>query len=191
MSDGPFKHLRLSSRWKRFAAAACNDAVDSTELGALANDALVHEILTDDNQALLRDLAAYARGRQLDLDPQPTVDTIFGSHPKTAFSDILQREMAFRLADHMTPAAASETAVEAAFHDHTCKARTHIQEECIRALECGELTQDQYDCTLTQANATFDSLAESDICDALRAGDRTAFKDDVSRRIGLDDGPNL
>ena len=191
MSDGPFKHLRLGSPWKRFAAASCNNAVDTTERCALAKDALMREILTDENRALLRDLRAYTRCGQLDFEPRSPVDTIFRSHPKTAFGDILQREMAFRVADQMTPDAAFERALEASVHEHIGKAKSRIREEYIRALECGELTQDQYDCTVTQANATFDALAETDICDALREGDRNAFKDDVSKRTGLDEGPNL
>ena len=191
MSDGPFRHLRLSTHWKRLVAAACNDAVDQFERCGLAKDALTREILTDENSALLREIRAYARCGQLDMDPNSPVDTIFGSHPKTAFGDILQSQMAFRVADHMTPDVALDRALEASVHEHTAKAKSRILDECIRALECGELTQDQYDRMVAHVNATFDALTETDICDALSAGDRNAFKADASKRTGLDEGPKL
>ena len=191
MPDGPFKHLRLSSRWKRFAAAAHNDAVDSTELSALAKDALVHEILTDANQALLSDLRAPDSEGQLELYPHFSVDSIFLRHNKTPLSDILQREMAFRLAEQMPSSAAFDGALEAATHDQIGRARTRLQDECTRAVESRELTHKQYDRTATRTNSTFNKLRESDICDALRVGNRNAFKDDVSKKTDLDEGPKL
>ena len=53
------------------------------------------------------------------------------------------------------------------------------------------MTHDQYDRTVTRANAAFGELSESDVCDALHAGDKNAFQRDVSKKTGLDDGPSL
>ena len=191
MPDGPFKHLRLSSSWKRFAAAAHNDTVDSTELSALVKDALVREILADENQALLSDLRAPDSEGQLELYPHISVDSIFRRYNKTALSDILQREMAFRLADQMPSNAAFDRALEAATHEQIGRALIRLLDEFTRAVELRELTHEQYDRMATRTNATFDELRESDICDALRAGNRNAFKDDVSKKIDLDEGPKL
>lgn len=191
MSDGPFKNTRLGSRWKRFAAATYNDAVDDTDRYALASDALTHEILTAENQSLLSDLQAYTKGPQLDLDSLSSIEGIFGDHSKTAFGDRIQREMAFRMGDHTTLSDAFEQALEASVDDQINRARSRIQEECIRARECGELRQQEFDDTVNRATAAFDGLSKSNIYDAVRAGDKNAFKKYVSKKTGLDEGPNL
>ncbi len=190
MTDGPFNNLKLGSRWKRFAEAVQNDGVDETERCDLASDALVHEILTQ-NQALLASLQAYLRRDQLDLDVLSRVESIFNSHSRTPFADNLQKELTCRLSEQMAPDAAFGQALEAAVGNQISEARNRIEEECIRARECGEMWRDQFDCTVTQASATFDALATDPICDALRAGNKNAFKDAVSRKQGLDEGPSL
>lgn len=191
MSDGPFRNLKLGNRWKRFAEAVQNDAVDASERRALALDALVHEILTDSNQALLADLQAHVRREQLDFDPLSSAESIFNGHSKTPFADILQKELAFRLSEQKQANSALDQAIEASVRDHISEVRNRIEEECIRARESGEMQQDQFDQTVTQASAIFDSLAPDEICDALRAGDKKAFKDAVSKKDGLDEGPSL
>jgi len=44
---------------------------------------------------------------------------------------------------------------------------------------------------VTEANAAFDALSKNEICDALRAGDKNTFKGAVSRKEGVDEGPDL
>lgn len=191
MTDGPFTNLRLDSRWKRFAESVQNDAVSESERCALASDALVREILTDLNQALLADLEAYVWQEQLDIDPRFSVERIFDRHSKTPFADILHRELTYLLDGQMRSDAAFGQALEASVSDQISEARNRIEEECIRARESGEMRQSQFDRTVTEASAAFDALAEDEICKALRAGDKNAFKEAVSKKEGLDEGPNL
>ena len=191
MTDGPFKNLKLARDWKRFAEAAHNDTVDIAQRCALAAHALLGEILTEDTRALLNDLLAYQRQPQLDMDPLSSFESIFDSHTKTAFSDTLRRQMAFRLGDGMVPGAAIGEALEASVDDQIGKARNRIHEECIHARETGEIRQEQLERTITRANEAFDTMPGDDICDALRAGDHNAFKIPASKRKGLDEGPGL
>lgn len=191
MTDGPFKNLKLGSRWKRFAEAVQNDAVDSAQCCALASDALVREILTDTNQVLLADLQAYSGREQLDFDPSSSIESIFNGHSKSPFADTLQKELAFRLSEQIAPDVAIGQALEASVGDQISEARNRIEEECIRARESGEMRQDQFDRTVNHASAAFNALAKNEICNALRAGDKNAFKDAVSKKEGLDEGPSL
>ena len=191
MSDGPFKNFRLGRHWKRFAAAAHNDAVDPAERGALACDALTNDLLTDENRALQSDLHALVRRPQLEFDPTHSVDITFRSHSKTAFGDTLQRELAPRVSDQMPLEKALACALRAAVHGHATRARSRIEEECLHSRESREMTQDQCDRTVIRVNETFDALSESDICDAVRAGHKNAFQRAVSKKTGLDDGPSL
>jgi hypothetical protein len=191
MTDGPFNNLKLGSCWKRFAEAVQNDAVDEAVRCAVASDALLREMLTEETETLLADLHTYGHQEQLDFDPLSSVENIFNGHSKTPFADTLQKELAFRLSEQMLPDAAITQAVEATVGHQISGARSRIEEECIRARESGEMRQDQFDRTVREANAAFDALAKDKICDALRAGDRTAFTSAVSKKEGLDEGPGL
>lgn len=191
MTDGPLKNFKLGSRWKRFAEAAQNDAVDNAERCALASDALVHEILTDDARALLVDLYDYVSRKQLDFDSLGSVESIFNSHSKTPFTDTLQKELVFRLAEQTPTDVAIGQALEASVGSQISEARNRIEEECIRARETGEMRQNEFDRTVTQVSAAFDALAKDEICHALCSGDKNAFKDAASKKEGLDEGPCL
>ena len=191
MPDGPHNNLKLDRRWKRFAEASNNDAANGGERRALAAHALVREVLTDDTRTLLADLLDYANRPQLDLAPRSSVQRIFSRHPKSAFGDTLLREVVVRLSDQCTPDAAIGEALEASVEDHIRKAKIRLEEECIRARECREMREDQFDCMVTRANAAFDGLPRRAICDALRKGDRDAFRGAASKRKGLEEGPGL
>ena len=191
MSDGPFKNLRLSNDWRRFAAAAGNDAADGKHRCDLASHALVREILTDDNQALLNDLQAYSCERQLDFDPASSVESIFRRHSKTAFGDTLHKELAFRLGHQMQAGSVMEEALKASIENQSSKARKRLEEECIRARESGEMQQGDFDRTVTHANEAFDALTKDEIYDAIYARDPNAFKIATSKKRGLDEGPSL
>lgn len=191
MSDGPFKNLKLGTRWKRFAEAVQNESFDSSACCALASHALMHEILTDSFRAILAALQAYASRKQLDLDPSSSVGSIFNDHMKTPFSDTLQKQIAFRLSDQVAPADAVRQALEASVNEHSSDARNRIVDEFIRARETGEIRQDQYSHAVNNVKAIFGSLAKNEVCEALHVGNKNAFKDAVSKKQGLDEGPPL
>lgn len=191
MSDGPFKNLKLGKRWKRFAEAVQNEAFDSSVCCALASHALMHEILTDDFRATLAALQAYASRNQLDLDPVSSVESVFNDHMKTPFSDILKKQVAFRLSDQVTPADAVRQALEASVSEHSCDARNRIVDEFIRARETGEIRKEQYFKAVNNVKAIFGLLAKNAVFEALHVGNKNAFKDAVSKKQGLDEGPPL
>lgn len=190
MSDGPFKNLKLNKRWKRFAEAVQNDAFDRAECCAMASNALVHEILTDGVQTLLADLQDYASLKQLDLDPLSSIESIFNVHMKTPFTDTLQKEVALCLCE-AAPSDAARQALKAAVTEQISEAMNRVEEECIRAREAGEMWQDQFQLTVKQARATFNALDINGICEALLAGNKNAFKNAVSKKVGLEEGPPL
>lgn len=191
MSDGPFRNFALGKRWKRFATAAHNPVVGPAERCALACDALANDLVTDANRALLDDLNALVLRPQLEFESMNSVDNTFDRHSKTPFADALQRDLAPRISDRIPLSSALDYAARDAVHDQTDRARSRIKEECLRSRASGEMTQDQYDRTVAQANAAFDALPESDVLDALRAGDKNAFQCSAAKKSGLDDGPSL
>lgn len=191
MPDGPHKNLKLDWRWKRFAGTLHNDAADDGERSGLASHALVREILTEDNPALLAELTRYAQQPQLDLVPEDSVQRIFSKHRRSAFSGTLEKEVTFRLHDGSPPDAALEEALRASVDDQLRKASDRIEDECICGYVRGEMRKDQYLCMVDRANAIIDGLSRPAICDALRNGDKDAFAGAASKRKGIDEGPKL
>lgn len=192
MSDGPFKNLKLGKRWKLFAEAVQNDAFDSAERCALASDALVREILTDNVKALLIELQAYAGRVQLDFATTLScIEDIFNRHSKTSFTDTLQKEVAFRVSEHMVLPDAIKQAVSAAVREQISEVKSRIIEECICKRDFGGMWQDQFNRTVRESSAILNDLATDEICDALLARNKKAFKAAVSKKVGLDEGVSL
>jgi hypothetical protein len=191
MSDGPFKNLKLGHRWKRFAEAAQNDAFDSSECYAMASDALVREILADDLPSLLRSLQSFASDGQMDLDPSSSVERIFNLHNKSQFADDLQKTMSFHLNDKKEPDDALKQALNESVVNQTNAVKNHINEECIRAFESAEMKRDQFELAIKRSSEILDKINIDDICSAIFANDKNAFKKAVSKKDGLDEGPNL
>lgn len=191
MPDGPHKNLKLDRHWKRFAATLHNDAADDSERSGLASHALVREILSHDNRALLAALIGYAQQPQLDLVPEDPVQRIFSKHGRSAFSDILEKEVTFRLRDGSPPDAALEEAIKASVDDHIWKAKHRIEDECICGYARGEMQEDQSHSMVDRATAVLDRLPRPAICDAIRNADKDAFVAAASKRKGIDEGPKL
>jgi len=191
MSDGPFKNLKLGKCWKRFVEAVQSDAFGHAYCCALASDALLDEILTNAVKTIVADLVAFGSRVQLDLVPLTSVEEIFNRHSKSAFTDTLQKEVACRVSDQMACSDAIKEAIGAAVSDHIGEVKNRIEEESIRSLEFGKMRQDQFYRIVNQSNAIFASLASNEVCDALLACDKKAFKDVVSKKVGLDEGPSL
>ena len=190
MTDGPFKNLQLAKRWKRFAEAVQNDAVGMAERCALAGDAVVHEILTDDTKSLLTDLQAHLCQGQLDLDPLPPIENNYNCHSQSPFADTLQKELAFRLKGQLSGDPLVE-AVEASVTHHISDVQSRIEEECIKSHETGDMRRDQFDRAIAQTKLALDALDLPQLSDAIRAGDRDAYKNAASKKDGLDEGPNF
>lgn len=190
MSDGPFKNLKLDSRSKRFAEAVQNEAVDQETRCALAHDAILNGILGE-NQPLLRALQSYGQDGQLDLDPSASIKGIFDSHPKSEFADHLQREVGLRLHEGETSLIAINNGLEAALETSIGEFRTRTYEACLEAYGSGEMRKDQLDRFVDGRDRALQGINRSRIFDALKQGDKGAFKQDIKKREGLDEGPKL
>jgi len=191
MSDGPFKNLRLAKRWRKVVEAAYNDAFDQAECCAIASDAILHDVLTDSFRALLSALKSYVGQSQMDMDPWSSIERIFNDFSKDQFTDILQKEMAYRSGGNCSHREALEQALASSVSEQTNISRTRIQEECIHLCEIGEMKQGQLNYTIDRINTIFESLDRQNICEAILACNKHAFKEAVAKKDGLDEGPSL
>lgn len=190
MTDGPFKNLKLDSRSKRFAEAVQTDAVDHETRCALANDAILRGILRE-TQALIRALRAYGQDGQLDLDPKASIKAIFDACPKSEFGDHLQREIGLRLHEGEASQVAIDNGLGAALESGIGEFRTRTHEACLEAHQSGEMRKDQFDRFVEGSNQALQGIDRNRILEALKEGNRGAFKEDVKKKEGLDEGPKL
>lgn len=190
MTDGPFKNLKLDSRSKRFAEAVQNDAEDQETRCAFANDAILHGILRE-SQAIIGSLQEYGKGGQLDLDPKASIKAIFDACPKSEFADHLQREIAFRLHEGDQSQAAIDNGLEAALENGIGEFRTRTHEACLEAHRNGDMRKDQFDRFVEGSNQALEGIDRPRILAALKECNKSAFKQDVKKKEGLDEGPKL
>jgi transcriptional antiterminator Rof (Rho-off) len=190
MTDGPFKNLRLDRRSKRFAEAVQNDAVDLETRRAYANDAILNSILRE-NEALLSALQAYSQDGQFDLVPNISVKGIFDDHPKSEFADHLHREVSFRLDEGQMYQAAINNGLKAALENSIREFKTRTHEACLEARGSGEMRMDQLDRFVVGSNQALESIDRQRMMEALWKCDKGAFKQDVRKKEGLDEGPRM
>src|SRR6056297_2432903 len=170
MTDGPFKNLKLDSRSKRFAEAVQNEAEDHETRCALANHAIVGGIISG-NKGLIRDLHSYGQSGQLDLDPKGLIKSIFDANPKSEFADHLQRDVSLRLYEGEPFRDAIKNSFEACMN--------------------GPMHKDQFDRLIGGSNDVIKSLDRPRILHAITNCNKDAFKQDVKKKEGLDEGPRL
>ena len=192
MSDGPFKNLRLSKHWKKFAKAAYNDAFDLSECHALVSHAIVQDILTDPVRALFLVLKSRLAQRQTEMDPLSLIDRIFAEYSKGQFVDILQKEMVYCVSvDSTFSNEIFKQALTSALDEQINISRAHFQDECILIHEIGGMKKGQLDRTIDRSVMVFDSLDRKGICDAIFACNKDVFKKATAKKNGLDEGPSL
>jgi len=192
MTDGPYKNLKLDSRSKRFAEAVQNEAEDHVTRCALASDAILNGTLSE-NEGLIRDLQNYGKSGQLDLDldPDGSIKRIFDAHPKSEFSDHLQREFCLRLYEGEPSHGAISNSLEATLETSIGEFRTRIHEAGLEAQREGPMYKDQFDRLIEGSNHVIECLDRSRILEAIKKCDKKAFKQDIKKKQGLDEGPRL
>lgn len=190
MSDGPFKNLKLDARSKRFAEAVANDSFDDDMRCALASDAIVNSILQE-NSELLRSLRSYAQELQLEFNPHARVDAIFGAHRTSQFADHLHRQIGFVISEGVDPHAAIRRGLEEAVVACVGEFRTRMQEAWLEARETGGLRHNEVNDHFERIDLAVAQLNRQRIAEALWNVAKDAFQQDVKKKDGLDEGPEL
>ena len=188
MTDGPFKNSKLEKCWRRVVEAVQNDAPSPAECGALVSDALTRHLFNVENVKALQELCNHLGQSQLDLDPLGPVEAIFDKYEKTRFLDALRKELLCRTADSEFPQDAFALALTAVVDKEKGELRSRLQEEFICAQEAGEIGSHATERALDKIDAAFDLVDSDKVSDALLAGAKDAFKNDLNNGDGVEDG---
>ena len=190
MTDGPFKNAELSSRWKQYGKDLVSDAASSDERVAQACHSILGDVDMNTLGLLLSALEAHAHQAQVDLDPVSSFEAIFESHSKSPFTDVLQKHLIANLRDQAPPGRALDEALPSAVADLTDTTRNRLDEECIRARDRSDMTQENCRKGIERNHEAFERINPSKLCSALMSGNRHAFKEATRKKVGVDEGPD-
>ena len=114
MADGPDKDLAPNATSKQFYEGSINGFEDQDTLYARGGDACL-SYLSDADWSLIAELNADGQSEQpsLDLSPNKEIEDIFTRHPRSPFSDDLQRERRARTTEGQPSQSASDGALRA------------------------------------------------------------------------------
>ena len=191
MTDGPFKNLPLDRRSKRFAEAVQNETVDQETRCALANDAILKNIMFENQRLVPALLQDFGQDGQLLLEPMSSIEGIFDDCPKSQFADHWQRETSLQLKSGEAPLRAINVGLEAALATSINEFRTRIQEAGLEARRERGMWKDQLKLLIEGCNLALEGIDRGRIIEALSNNDKDAFEHDMRKKDGLDEGPQL
>lgn len=188
MTDGPFRNAELSSRWKRYGRDLVSDAVSLEERVAQAYHSMIRDIDMKAFRPLLGDLKGYVGRSQMDLNPVSAIETIFDNHPVSPLADSLQRNLIANLRDQIAIEQVLNQSLNSMAREWIDTIKNRMDEECIRARECGDMRLDDYKKGVERNRETFAAIKTSEICDALSTGNKRAIGR-AAKKSGVDEGP--
>ena len=190
MTDGPFKNAELTSRWKQYGKDLVSDAASSDERVAQACHSILGEIDMNALCPLIDALTTRAHQAQVDLDPVSSFEAVFKKHGNSPFVDTIQKHLMANLRDQGPVAVALDQALANAVADLVNITKNRLDEECIRACDRRDMSQESCRKGIERNREAFEGINQRELCNALRFGDRHAFKEVTRKQVGVDEGPD-
>lgn len=190
MSDGPFKNLALSHKWKRYGEKLVSDAASPHERAEQAFQAMLGDVDRGGLRALYHQLMAFASQPQLELIRSTEVEAIFEQGNPSPLADAFRRHLSANLQhDAAFSSVIVDSALEGAVAELIDTTKNRLDEECIRARALGDMQGEGFLRGVERNRETFASISPTELCDALTTGKEHAFKQAAKIRAGVDEGP--
>lgn len=191
MTDGPFKNLKLSAPLKKVVKTLGNDAYDDEERSGRICHASLKSLADAGDLALVAALRAKAHSEQMELDALSAVEEVFRDHNGTPFADKLQQELTYCMSHGASLEDSMDQALSGAIRREMQECDNRIQEELVRAQEAGDARPDQVRDAMRDLRRAIGVAPVDRMCEALMKGDDNAFKESVSKKDDVDEGPSL
>ena len=189
MSDGPFRNVALTSRWKVYGQKLVSDATSAEERMAQACHSMIRDVDMKTFHPLFGELKAHAQRPQMDLDPAAAIETIFDRHPRSFLSESLNRHLIANLRDQISPEQALDQALGNTAREWIDTTKNRLDEHCIRARDLGDMKREDYRKGLERNYETFSAIKPDELCAALASGNKRAFGEALYKKSGVDEGP--
>ena len=191
MSDGPFKNLKLVAHHRKVVETLGNDAFSDEERSGRICHAVLKDLSTSGDLDLVAAIQAEMQKDQLDLDVIGTVNQIFEQNNKTPSADALQQETLYCLHHGESLENAFEHALPRAVERQTQEFNNRIQEAFLQAQENGDAKSYEVTDAMRDLQRASLTVPIDMICDALRTGNKNAFKENIKKKQGAEEGPSL
>jgi len=190
MTDGPFRNSDLPPRWKRYGKDLVNDAASQEERSAQMCVSVLGDLDLKAVSGMLGELRAHFEQEQMALDPMESVRGIFDKYDKSPTADLLERSLRVHLREQESGTSALNEAVNETRNELLNIAKNRIDEECIRARDIGDMSQESYRKALDRNRDTANAVNRDALRDALFSGKKDAFKRAAKNKKGVDEGPD-
>ncbi len=190
MTDGPFKNSDLSARWKRYGKDLVNDATSQDERSAQMCVSVLGDLDLKTVSAILGELRVHFEQGQMAFDPMESVRGILDKYDKSPAADLLERSLRVQLREQPSGTAALNEAVNEMRNELLNIAKNRIDEECIRARDIGDMSQESYRKALDRNRETANAVNRDALRDALFSGKKDAFKRAAENKKDVDEGPD-
>jgi hypothetical protein len=190
MTDGPFRNSALDKRWRRYAEDLVNDAVSQEERSAqLCMSLLSHDIDLKAFSGILQELRVRLAQPQMTFDPMGPVLEALDKYDRSPTIDLFERSMRVQLLEQPSGTVALDEAVKELINNKVQIGKSRIDEECIRAREIGDMSQESYRKAIDRNRETANSVNRDALREALFSGKADAFKEASKSKKDLDEGP--
>lgn len=187
MTDGPFRNLRLSNRWKKFGEQLVSDAASHAERVNQACHSMITDAGMKEFTSMVQELSGYLAQSQLSLDPVGDVETVIERHPMSSLSDILRRTIIAEIEKGLPRTEALQTAMKATTREWVGIVKNRLDEDCIQARDLGDMSRVDYQKGLERNAEAFSGIDLEKLCRAMQDGDRRAFTS--PKHMTVDEGP--
>ena len=191
MTDGPFRNAKLKKCWEDYGEDLVNDAMSPKERAARAGENMLKDV---DNlkeiSAVLSDLQAQAQNSQLDLDIISLVRNQFENQSLPPFMNSLQKELIASLHNSMPLDAALDRALQSVVRGEINDQMNRMHEECIAARSIGDMSEQEYQKGTDRNRQAFSQINPDALCEVLKSGQKSIFKQALKKKSGVDDGPD-
>jgi hypothetical protein len=189
VSDGPFRNLKLSNKWKRYGDQLASDAASPEERVEQACGAILGDVDSKSVSALYWELRSMASQSQLDLIPGSTLQLIFDKREPSIFAHKLSRHVVANMQNGDPILQALDAGMVSAISDLLEVTKNRLDEHCIEARALGDMKGEAFHIGLKRNSETFATIDHKAIGEALIAGKTHVFNGPSKRRTGVDDGP--
>lgn len=191
MTDGPFKNLKLTAHHRKVVETLGNDAFSDDERSSRICHASLKDLSSSGDLDLVAALQNQSKEAQLDLDAVGTVEQIFESNNKTPFANTLQQETRYELHHGKSLEASLEHALPQAVERHLQEFGNRVHESFLQVQEAGDARPNEIAHAMRDLSRAIKFVPVDKICNAVRTGDKNAFKESVAKKSGAEEGPSL
>ena len=191
MTDGPYYNLDLAAHHRKLVKALGNAIYSDEEQSSHIGHVILKDMLTPENIKLIKSLYALANDDQLDLGKTNEVIQIFAANDNTPFANTLEKKILYCLNNDLPLKDALDDALRKACVSQKTELRERLCAALLHNQHSEGLSRKKVTNLIRKLDRATDTLPGDKLFKATRSLDKNAFKESITKRKGVEDGPPL